>query len=92
MSDGIGFVGLGSSSTRAIAAKRAEALPRRARHRSHQGQAPHGPELSLVPPGDAINAVLAAAGHNFNLLLRWLRLLLFRRLAAFTASLQPLPV
>jgi hypothetical protein len=27
MSDGIGFVGLGSSSTRAIAAKRAEALP-----------------------------------------------------------------
>ncbi len=42
--------------------------------------------------GDAINAVLAAAGHNFNLLLRWLRLLLFQRLAAFTASLQPLPV
>ena len=40
--------------------------------------------------GDAINAVLAAAGHNFNLLLRWLRLLLL--LAAFTASLQPLPV
>src|SRR6187399_2349343 len=39
--------------------------------------------------GDAINAVLAAVGYNFNLLLRWLRLLLL--LAAFTASLQPLP-
>jgi transposase, IS5 family len=28
--------------------------------------------------GDAINAVLAAAGYNFRLLIRWLRLLLFR--------------
>jgi len=26
--------------------------------------------------GDAVNAVLAAAGYNFSLLLRWLRLLL----------------
>ncbi|KAB2921335.1 MAG: IS5 family transposase, partial [Candidatus Contendobacter sp.] len=33
--------------------------------------------------GDAINAVLAAAGYNFRLLLRWLRLLLFRFLVAF---------
>jgi transposase, IS5 family len=32
--------------------------------------------------GDAINAVLAAAGYNFRLLLRWLRLLLFRLLVA----------
>jgi transposase, IS5 family len=31
--------------------------------------------------GDAINAVLAAAGYNFRLLIRWLRLLLFRLLA-----------
>jgi hypothetical protein len=27
-------------------------------------------------PGDAANAVLAAAGYNFSLLIRWLRLLL----------------
>jgi IS5 family transposase len=41
--------------------------------------------------GDAINAVLAAAGYNFSLLLRWLRLLLRRILAALTARLQPVP-
>lgn len=28
------------------------------------------------PQGDAINAVLAAAGYNFRLILNWLRLLL----------------
>ena len=39
--------------------------------------------------GDAINAVLAAAGYNFRLLLRWLRLLLFRFLIAFLSTLQP---
>jgi IS5 family transposase len=38
--------------------------------------------------GDAINAVLAAAGYNFRLLIRWLRLLLFRFLAAFFRPLQ----
>ena len=32
--------------------------------------------------GDAINAVLAAAGYNFRLLIRWLRLLLFPFLVA----------
>src|SRR6202040_3711668 len=32
--------------------------------------------------GDAVNAVLAAAGYNFHLLLRWLELLLSRFLAA----------
>jgi IS5 family transposase len=32
--------------------------------------------------GDAINAVLAAAGYNFRLLIRWLRFLLFRFLFA----------
>ena len=36
--------------------------------------------------GDAINAVLAAAGYNFSLLLRWLRRLLFRFLAALGAA------
>ena len=41
--------------------------------------------------GDAINAVLAAAGYNFSLLLRWLRLLLLRILAALTASFHPAP-
>ncbi|MBZ0141419.1 MAG: IS5 family transposase [Pseudorhodoplanes sp.] len=38
--------------------------------------------------GDAINAVLAAAGYNFRLLLRWLRLLLFRFLVAFFSPRQ----
>ena len=32
--------------------------------------------------GDAINVVLAAAGYNFHLLLKWLQLLLCRFLAA----------
>jgi transposase, IS5 family len=39
--------------------------------------------------GDAINPVLAAAGYNFRLLIRWLRLLLFDLLAAFNP--QPIP-
>ena len=38
--------------------------------------------------GDAINAVLAAVGYNFRLLLRWLRLLLFRILTAIIATSQ----
>jgi IS5 family transposase len=41
--------------------------------------------------GDAINAVLAAAGYNFSLLLRWLRLLLRQILAALTGGVQPAP-
>ena len=36
--------------------------------------------------GDAINAVLAAAGYNFRLLILWLRLLLAQILAVLTAS------
>jgi IS5 family transposase len=32
--------------------------------------------------GDAINAILAAAGYNFRLLLTWLRLLWLRLLIA----------
>jgi transposase, IS5 family len=38
--------------------------------------------------GDAINAILAAAGYNFRLLLRWLKLLLFRFLIVFFNSIQ----
>src|SRR6266496_2560434 len=38
--------------------------------------------------GDAINAVLAAAGYNFRLLLRWLKFLLFRILIALSANAQ----
>ena len=39
--------------------------------------------------GDAANAVLAAAGYNFSLLLKWLRLLLFVILALFDDPLIP---
>ena len=41
--------------------------------------------------GDRSNAVLAAAGYNFSLLLRWLRLLLrqFLRLLNSPAQLNP---
>ena len=38
--------------------------------------------------GDAINAVLAAAGYNFRRLIRWLKLLLCQILAQLTVSLQ----
>jgi hypothetical protein len=41
--------------------------------------------------GDAINAVLAAVGYNFRRLLRWLRFLLCRILAALAARLQLVP-
>ena len=41
--------------------------------------------------GDAINAILAAAGYNFRLLLTWLRLLLRLFLALLSGPLQPLP-
>ena len=39
--------------------------------------------------GDAINAILAATGYNFSLLLRWLRLLLSQILSALTTALSP---
>src|SRR5262245_61872761 len=39
--------------------------------------------------GDAINAVLAAAGYNFRRLLAWLRLLLLRILIALSLPAQP---
>jgi IS5 family transposase len=41
--------------------------------------------------GDAANAVLAAAGYNFSLLIRWLRLLLRQILSQLVAALQPNP-
>ena len=40
--------------------------------------------------GDAINAILAAAGYNFRLLLTWLRLLLRLLLARFFGMVRPL--
>ena len=38
--------------------------------------------------GDAINAVLAGAGYNFRLLIRWLRLLLDQILATLAQAYQ----
>lgn len=40
--------------------------------------------------GDAINAILAAAGYNFRLLLTWLRLLLRLMLVMFFGAFRPL--
>jgi transposase, IS5 family len=42
-----------------------------------------------TPSGDAINAILAAAGYNFSLLLTWLRLLWLRLLIALSESAYP---
>lgn len=39
--------------------------------------------------GDAINAILAAAGYNFRLLLKWLRLLLRNILDVLFGALRP---
>jgi IS5 family transposase len=41
------------------------------------------------PEGDRINAVLAAAGHNFGLLLRWLAVLLRAFIMALAQSAPP---
>jgi hypothetical protein len=54
----------------------AAALCRRTRHRSHQDDHRMDRDYLAHRPGDAINAVLAAAGYNFRRLLAWLRLLL----------------
>ena len=40
--------------------------------------------------GDAINAILAAAGYNFRLLLTWLRLLLRLMLVMSFSAVRPL--
>ena len=37
-----------------------------------------GRNYLVASQGDAINAVLAAAGYNFRLLIKWLSLLLFK--------------
>jgi IS5 family transposase len=41
------------------------------------------------PAGDAINAVLAAAGYNFRLLITWLKLLLLRILSPLAPQFRP---
>jgi IS5 family transposase len=64
------------------------AVGRRARHRASQSRAPDGPNYLARRLGDAANAVLAAAGYNFRLLIRWLRLLLFIMLIALGIELQ----
>jgi len=43
------------------------------------------------PEGNCINAVLAAAGYNFGLLLRWLAVLLRALIIALAPSTAPLP-
>jgi IS5 family transposase len=53
----------------------------KAEHRMDRNYLPHR-------SGDATNAVLAAAGYNFRLLIRWLRLLLFQILDAMKINLQ----
>src|SRR2546429_5510328 len=50
-----------------------------------------GRDYLLHPHGDAINAILAAAGYNFRRLIRWLRLLLRQILVQLTVSLQLVP-
>jgi transposase, IS5 family len=40
--------------------------------------------------GDAINAILAAAGYNFRRLIAWFRLLLLKILTAMMSWLQPI--
>ena len=40
--------------------------------------------------GDAVNAILAAAGYNFSLLLNWFRQLLCLLLAALNTQPKPL--
>jgi IS5 family transposase len=41
-----------------------------------QAGSPHAPQVFSGRDGDRINAVLAVAGYNFSLLLRWLEELL----------------
>ena len=36
--------------------------------------------------GDAVNAILAAAGYNFSLILRWLKALLWLLIAALQSQ------
>ena len=41
--------------------------------------------------GDAANAILTAVGHNFRLVLAWLRILLCLILAALRSAIMPRP-
>lgn len=61
----------------------ARETPRRDRtgRRPHEGRTPDGRNYLAHEQGDANNAILAAAGYNFLLLLNWLRQL-FRLLLA----------
>src|SRR5215217_183605 len=63
-----------------------QALGRGAHDRSPQKRAPDGRNHLAGRAGDAANAVLAAVGYNFGLLLRWLALLLRIVLAVLAAS------
>ena len=67
--------------TRAAAARRHRAVIGHLKAEHHMGR-----NYLVHCAGDAVNAVLAAAGYNFHLLLRWLELLLSRFLAAQNAA------
>ena len=84
-----------SGQKRGVTPKIKRELRRRAavepRHRSSPGRAPHGPQLSLVPPGRRRRRLLAAAGYNFRRLIRWLSLLLRQILSALAAAVHTVP-
>nr|WP_254022844.1 hypothetical protein [Mesorhizobium ventifaucium] len=68
------------------AAKAAERLPvaRAEMDEMKKGNHPTDLRRGLAhTQGDAINAILAAAGYNFSLLLRWLKQFLWLLIAAF---------
>jgi hypothetical protein len=59
--------------------KKISVLTDRSNHEKRRGSLPTSGDLrqtGLPADGDRINAVLAAAGYNFSLLLRWFRRLL----------------
>jgi hypothetical protein len=60
------------------------------RRKPEDSHCPHGPQLPYLAhaSGDAINAVLAAAGYNFRRLLAWLRFLLLTILIALGLAAQ----
>jgi IS5 family transposase len=74
--------------TTARSATRCVAGRRRAVHRAHQGRAPVGRNYLKGREGDRFNAVMAAAGYNFSLLLRWLERALIRALLAAPSRLE----
>lgn len=56
-----------------------------------KNEASHGRNYLAHSHGDAVNAILAAAGYNFRLLLNWLRLLLRLFRALLIGAFQSLP-